>query len=64
MTDFSDEDIELSVESDDDVRFTITIVRPSGKKLTLGEMILELELWIKEVSEAEAERNLMGGELQ
>ena len=64
MDEFSDEDIQLDVESEDDTRYTITIASVSGRKIPQGEFILTLELWLKEIAEAEAERNLMGAVTQ
>lgn len=56
MNEFTDEDLQLSIESDDDTRISLTLVSLSGKKITMGQFMLELELYIKEVQEAEIER--------
>ncbi len=64
MDEFSDEDIQLSIESDEDTRFTLTVVSTTGKKISMGQLLLTLELYLKDVSDAEEERNLMGAKTQ
>ncbi len=64
MSKFTDEDLELSVESDDDTRISLTLVSLSGKKISMGQFLLELELYLKEVNEAEAERQSVGATTQ
>lgn len=64
MDEFSESDVQLSIESDDDTRITITIVSASGRKLPMGEVLLTLELYLKDVQEAEIERHNMGAKTQ
>lgn len=64
MDEFSDENIQLAIESEDDTRITLTMVKLDGKKITMAEFVAHLEEYVKEVSEAEAERNLMGASIQ
>ncbi len=64
MDEFGDEDIQLSIESDDDSRYTITVASISGKKIAMAELLLTLELYLKDVSDAEIERHNMGAKTQ
>ncbi len=64
MDEFTDSDIQLCVESDDDLRYTFTIVSTSSKKLTMAQVLLTLELYLKDVSDAEEERHVMGARTQ
>ena len=64
MDEFSDENIQLAIESEDDTRITLTMVKLDGKKITMAEFVVHLEEYVKEVCEAEAERNLMGASIQ
>lgn len=48
------EDIEICIESEDDTRITMTLVSLDGRKISMSEFILEVELYIQQVTEAEA----------
>lgn len=58
------DDIEISIESDDDVRITMTIASRSGQKISMADFILHLELYLKDVTDAETERHNLGASMQ
>lgn len=60
MDEFTDEDIQLSIESEDDTRISLTLVSLSGKKITMQEFIYEIECYLQEIEKAEQERINMG----
>jgi hypothetical protein len=61
VDEFTDEDIQLTVESEDDSRFCFTVVSVDGRKLSMAEVIMTLELYINEVNAAGEERAAIGG---
>jgi hypothetical protein len=58
------EDLEITIESEDDTRITLTVVSLEGRKISMAAFVMELELWIQQISEAEAERITSGATLQ
>lgn len=62
---YNDDELELSLEFDEyDTRITLTIASPSGKKITLERFLMELEIYINAVDEANKERINLGATIQ
>ena len=65
MDEFGDEDIQLSIEAnDEDTRIALTIVSVSGKKIGMADFLMCVEEYLKEVTDAEIERNIIGAKTQ
>jgi hypothetical protein len=58
------DDIEISIESDDDTRITMTFVSLTGQKITMNDFITHLEIYLKDINDAESERVSMGATTQ
>jgi hypothetical protein len=58
------DDIEISIESDDDTRITMTFVSLSGRKIEMSEFITHLEIYLKDINDAETERVKLGASIQ
>lgn len=56
MDEFSDEDLQVSIESEDDTRITWTLVSISGQKITPDLFMYEMERYVHAVERAQRER--------
>lgn len=64
MDEFTDENIQLSFESDDDSRIILTMAKLDGEKISMSEFVMHMEMYLHEVATAQAERVKLSAKLQ
>jgi len=59
---FEDPDLTFMIEAnDDDTEIRLVVSSPSGRKIEAHEFIMQIEQWLHEVTQAEIQRNQIGG---
>lgn len=64
MDEFTDESIQITFESDDDSRITMTMVNVEGRKITEDQYLFTLEHYLYLAAQARDERIALGASLQ